>query len=173
MTILPILIHPDPVLRKKAEPVAEITPEILRLMDDMLETMYDAPGIGLAAPQIGVSKRVVVIDIDAGREGMAPNPLKLINPEVIASGDTKTIMEEGCLSIPGTLVEVNRPDTVTVRYMDMDGQTQEIHATDLLAKCVQHEIDHLNGKLIFDYLSPLRRNIVLRRYAKMLKNAEE
>jgi peptide deformylase len=173
MTILPILIHPDPVLRRKADTVSQITPDILKLLDDMLDTMYAAPGIGLAAPQIGVSKRLVVLDVDGGRDGKANNPIKMINPEVIAFGDEKTVLEEGCLSLPEMMIDVARPDIATVRYMDIDGQTQEITGQGLLSKALQHEIDHLDGKLIFDYLSPLRRNIVLRRYNKMLKNAEE
>ena len=173
MTILPILIHPDPVLRVKAEKVEAITPEILKLLDDMLETMYAAPGIGLAAPQIGVSKRIVVIDVTAEDAGFKRNPMKLINPEIITRSETKTVLNEGCLSLPEMRVDVERPDKVTVRYMDEKGAPHEVEADDLLAKCFQHEIDHLDGRLIFDYLSPLKRNIVLRRYQKTLKLAGE
>jgi peptide deformylase len=173
MTILPILIHPHPVLRQKAEKVGDITPEILKLLDDMLETMYAAPGIGLAAPQIGVSKRIVVMDVAGEDVGKKRNPMKLINPEIIAVSETKTILDEGCLSLPEMRVEVSRPEIVTVRYKDEKGTEYTIEATDLLAKCFQHEIDHLDGKLIFDYLSPLKRDMALRKYNKNLKLAGE
>lgn len=169
MAVLPIIIHPADVLRKKADPVTDITPEILKLLDDMLHTMYDAPGIGLAAPQVGISKRIVVIDVEGKEEGQVGNPLKLINPEIIVVSETKTVLDEGCLSLPDMRVDVERPDAVRFRYMDITGKTQEMDATDLLAKCIQHEIDHLDGKLIFDYLSSLKRDIVLRRYQKALR----
>jgi len=169
MAVLPIVIHPADVLRAKATPVIEITPEILKLLDDMLETMYAAPGIGLAAPQIGLSKRIVVIDVEGKEEGQPGNPLKLINPEIIWSSETKTVLDEGCLSLPEMRVDVERPDKVRFKYMDVNGQVQEMEAEDLLAKCIQHEIDHLDGKLIFDYLSPLKRDMVLRKYNKMLR----
>jgi peptide deformylase len=173
MTILPILIHPHPVLRQKAEKVGDITPEILKLLDDMLETMYAAPGIGLAAPQIGVSKRIVVMDVAGEDVGKKRNPMKLINPEIIAVSEMKTTLDEGCLSLPEMRVEVSRPEIVTVRYKDEKGTEHTIEATDLLAKCFQHEIDHLDGKLIFDYLSPLKRDMALRKYNKNLKLAGE
>lgn len=172
MTVLQIHVHPDPVLRKIAEPVATVTPDIIQLLDDMLETMYAAPGIGLAAPQIGVSKRLVVIDVEGGREGEPANPLRLINPEIIAVSDSKTVLDEGCLSLPDMRVEVMRPEAVAVRYMDVEGNIQTMEADELLAKALQHEIDHLDGKLIFDYLSSLKRDMVLRKYNKTLKNAE-
>lgn len=169
MALLPIVIHPNDVLRAKAAPVDKITPEILTLLDDMLQTMYDAPGIGLAAPQVGVSQRVVVIDVEGKEEGQPGNPLKLINPEIISVSDTKTVLDEGCLSLPDMRVDVSRPDKVRFRYMDTDGNIQEMDADDLLAKCIQHEIDHLDGKLIFDYLSSLKRDMALRRYQKNLR----
>lgn len=169
MSVLEIVLHPDPVLRAKAEAITEVTPEILTLLDDMLDTMYHAEGIGLAAPQIGISKRIVVIDVEK-EEGQPGNPLKLINPEIISSADTRTILDEGCLSLPEMRVEVERPDKVRFRYMDINGKTQEMDADDLLAKCIQHEIDHLDGKLIFDYLSSLKRDMALRRYQKMLRS---
>jgi len=173
MAILPILIHPHPALRALTEKVTVVTPEILKMLDDMLETMYAAPGIGLAAPQVGISKKLVVIDVTGEDAGLTRHPLKLINPEIVARSETKTLLNEGCLSLPEMRVDVERPDKVTVRYMDIEGKTQEIEAEDLLAKCFQHEIDHLDGKLIFDYLSPLKRNMVLRRYQKTLKLAGE
>ncbi len=169
MTVLSVTIHPDPVLREKCAVVDAITPEILTLLDDMVDTMYDEDGIGLAAPQIGVAKRLAVVDVEPREEGQRGNPIKLINPEVIAKSDTLTVLDEGCLSLPEMRVEVARPDEVTVRYMDIEGNMQEIHGTDLLAKCLQHEIDHLNGVLIFDYLSSLKRNMVLRKYQKTLR----
>ncbi len=169
MALLPILLHPDPVLRKISEPVKEITHEIVSLTDAMLETMLAAPGIGLAAPQVGVLKRVVVIDI-GGRDGKSSNPLRLINPEILGYSDEETELEEGCLSLPEMQCPVWRPSEVVVSYVDIQGNTQKIQADGLLAKCLQHEIDHLNGKLIFDYLSSLKRDMVLRRYMKMLKD---
>lgn len=169
MTLLPILLHPDPVLRKISQPVIEITDDIVKLTDDMLQTMLAAPGIGLAAPQVGVLQRVVVIDLN-GRNGVSADALRLINPEVIARSDEESELKEGCLSLPEMVCPVWRPSEVTVKYMDINGNQQTIEASGLLAKCLQHEIDHLNGKLIFDYLSPLKRNMVLRRYTKMLKD---
>ncbi|MDB5477748.1 MAG: peptide deformylase [Alphaproteobacteria bacterium] len=171
MSVLPIHFHPDAVLRKKCETVTEITTDILTLLDDMVETMYDEDGIGLAAPQVNVPKRLIVVDVEQREKGEPGTPIKLINPEVIMKSDNLTVLDEGCLSLPDMRVEVARPDSVTVRYMGINGATQEIHATDLLAKCLQHEIDHLNGVLIFDYLSPLKRNIVLRRYQKNMRHA--
>lgn len=172
MAILPIVCHPDPVLRKIAASVTDITDDIVKLTDDMLQTMLAAPGIGLAAPQVGVLKRIVVMDI-GGRDGLASNPLRLINPEVIAFGDEETELEEGCLSLPDLHCQVWRPNEVTVRYVDLQGKEQIIQADGLMAKCLQHEIDHLNGKLIFDYLSPLKRSIALRRYLKAQKSQAE
>ena len=150
--------------------MTEITPEILTLLDDMITTMYAEEGIGLAAPQVNISKRVVVIDVAKKDDGETPNPLRIINPEIIAKSDTKTILDEGCLSLPEMRVDVERPDHITVRYLDETGATREIEANGLLAKAFQHEIDHLDGILIFDYLSKLKRDIVLRRYLKMLRD---
>lgn len=163
--ILPIIIHPDSMLRQKCEIVTEVTSEIRTLLDDMLATMYDADGVGLAAPQVGVLKRVIVLDTEQTEEGPG-RPLKMINPEIVASSETKTVLDEGCLSLPTMRVEVTRPDMVVVRYMDENGAMHEVEATDLFAKAVQHEIDHLNGVLIFDYLSKLKRDMTLRRYEK-------
>jgi peptide deformylase len=162
--IRPILIHPDPRLKKLCEPVAEITPDIRRLADDMLETMYDAPGIGLAAPQVGVTKRVLVMDCI--KEG-PPEPMVLINPEVIWRSEDLTVYEEGCLSIPDIYNDISRPAEVTVRWTDLDGQTQERQFAGLWATCVQHEIDHLDGKLFIDYLGPLKRQMITRKMEKL------
>jgi len=172
MAILPVVLHPDNVLRQKCETVSSVTPEILKLLEDMLDTMYTEEGIGLAAPQVGISKRVIVVDVEQ-EEGQPGNPLKMINPEVIAKSETTTVLSEGCLSLPKMQVDVTRPNEVTVRYMDTDGNTQEVHATDLFAKALQHEIDHLNGVLIFDYLSSMKRDMALRKYTKTLRMINE
>ena len=159
-----ILIHPDPRLRKPCEPVADITPDIVALADDMLETMYDAPGVGLAAPQIGVTKRLIVMDCI--KDG-PPEPMALFNPEVIWSSEDLSTYEEGCLSIPEQYAEVKRPAEVIVRWMDLDGAQQERQFAGLWATCVQHEIDHLNGKLFIDYLGPLKRQMITRKMEKL------
>jgi peptide deformylase len=172
MSVLPVILHPNAVLRKKAEPVTKITPEILQLLDDMLDTMYAEEGIGLAAPQVNVSKRLIVIDVEQPEKAERGNPLKMINPEIIAKSDALTILDEGCLSLPEMRVEVIRPEIVTVRYLDETGATKEIEVDDLLSKALQHEIDHLDGILIFDYLSKLKRDIVLRRYQKMMREMQ-
>jgi len=168
MAIRPIVLVPDPVLRKEAAPVAVVDDTIRQLMDDMLETMYDAPGIGLAAPQIGLSLRVIVMD--CSEDDDAPEPLKMVNPEIIWASDETESMEEGCLSIPGHRGEVTRPQAVSVRYLDEHGTAQELAAEGLLAVCIQHEIDHLNGVLFIDYLSRIKRDMILR---KMTKEARQ
>ena len=166
MALREILIHPDPRLKKVAAPVVDIDPELRRLADDMLETMYDAPGIGLAAPQVGVSKRLLVMDC-VKEEGAPPRPMALINPEVTWTSDEKCIYEEGCLSIPEQYGDVERPARVKVSWTDVDGKRQEEAFDGLWATCVQHEIDHLNGKLFIDYLKPLRRQMITRKMMKL------
>ena len=163
--IRPILIHPDPRLKKLCDPVAEITPEIVRLAEDMLETMYDAPGVGLAAPQIGVTKRVIVLD--CSKEQDARRPLAMVNPEVIWESEDQSRYEEGCLSIPEQYAEVARPAEVRVRWLGLDGAVQEEQFAGLWATCVQHEIDHLNGKLFIDFLGPLKRQMITRKMEKL------
>lgn len=160
----PILIHPDPRLKKPCEAVGEITPEIAALAADMFETMYDAPGIGLAAPQVGVMLRVLVMD--CAKDG-PPEPMALLNPRVTWASEDLSSYEEGCLSIPDQYAEVKRPASVRVEWMDMDGQTQERGFEGLWATCVQHEIDHLNGKLFIDYLGPLKRQMITRKMEKL------
>lgn len=170
MALLPILIAPDPRLKEHADPVGEVDDEIRRLMDDMLETMYAAPGIGLAAPQVGVLRRVLVMDI--AREGEARAPLRIADPEIIWVSDQDVSYEEGCLSVPDHYADVIRPSAVRVRYRDYDNQVQEIAAEGLLSICLQHEMDHLDGVLFLDYLSALKRNIILRKLVKAKKFAE-
>jgi len=167
VAILEILTAPDPILKKKAEPVAEVTDELRTLLDDMVETMYDAPGIGLAAPQVGVLKRAIVIDVSG--EDEEPLPMKMINPEVTWESEDLNVYEEGCLSVPQSFSEVERPSVVKVKYMDENGDTHEVEADGLMATCVQHEIDHLNGTLFIDHISRIKRSIIMRKLTKMKK----
>jgi peptide deformylase len=160
----PILILPDQRLRAVAEPIEKVDAEVKQLAADMLETMYDAPGIGLAAPQIGELRRIVVMDV--AKEGEKPDPLVMINPEILKYSDETVVTEEGCLSIPEIYYEVERPSEVTVRYTDLDGKTVERDAGDRLAICIQHELDHLDGVLYIDYLSRLKRDRVLKKFQK-------
>ena len=174
MAIRPLVILPDSQLRLVSKPVEAVTPEVRALVDDMFETMYDAPGIGLAAIQIGVPLRVVTIDLSKpeAKEGEEPEPRKpqvFINPEVTWSSEDFSVYEEGCLSIPEYYEEVERPAEVKVRYTDIDGKTQEIAADGLLATCLQHEIDHLDGVLFIDHLSRLKRERVTKKFAKVAK----
>lgn len=170
MAVLPIVVAPDPILKRKADPVEAVTPDIARLMDDMLETMYAAPGIGLAAPQVGVSKRVLVMDVAGAEE--EPRPIRMANPEILrVSEDTKTY-EEGCLSFPDQFSEVRRPASVTLRYLDETGATREMEADGLLAVCAQHEIDHLDGVVFVDHLSSLKRGMILRKLKKLKRTGQ-
>ena len=166
MTLRPILIHPDPRLKTVCKPVTDITDDIRRLADDMLATMYDAPGIGLAAPQVGVLGRMLVMDCVKG-EDEAPKPMVLINPEIIWSSDERSTYNEGCLSIPEQYADVERPASVKVRWLGVDGKDHEEQFDDLSATCVQHEIDHLDGKLFIDYLSPMKRQMITRKMQKL------
>jgi peptide deformylase len=163
--IRPIVMHPDPRLKKPCAPVAAVTDEVRALGRDMLETMYNAPGIGLAAPQVGVLQRVIVMDCVKDPELIA-HPMVLLNPEVIWSSEEVNTYDEGCLSIPDQYADVTRPKVVTVRWLDLDGVAQEETFDGLWATCVQHEIDHLNGKLFIDYLGPLKRQMITRRMEK-------
>ncbi len=167
MATRPLVILPDSQLRLVSEPVAAVTDEIRRLADDMLETMYEAPGIGLAAIQIGVPKRVVTIDLS--REGEEKPPQVFINPEILWSSDELSTYEEGCLSIPDYYEEVERPAKVKVRSINLAGDTVEVDAEGLLATCLQHEIDHLNGVLFIDHISKLKRDRVVRKFTKLAK----
>ena len=170
MALLPILTAPDPRLKKKSLPVETVDDEVRRLMDDMLETMHAAPGIGLAAPQVGALQRVIVLDID--REDVKTGPLFMANPEIIEASDEDATYEEGCLSVPEHYSDVARPARVRVRYVDRAGAAQEIDCEGLLATCVQHEIDHLDGILFIDHISSLKRNMILRKLLKARKEKE-
>ncbi|WP_448190134.1 peptide deformylase [Azospirillum sp. sgz301742] len=164
MALLPILVAPHPVLKQKAKPVAKVDARIAKLMDDMVETMYDAQGIGLAAPQIGVLERVIVVDVHEKDE--PSNPIRMANPEVVWASDEQVPCEEGCLSVPEHYAEVTRPKAVRVRYLDQQNEIREIEAEGMLSTCLQHEIDHLNGVLFVDRLSLLKRNMILRKLQK-------
>ena len=168
MAIKPIQFVPDPVLRKSAVPVENITDKTLQLLDDMAETMYDAPGIGLAGPQIGELKRLIVMD--CSRDDEKSELWQMINPEVIELSEDNSTLEEGCLSIPGHTADVSRPDWIKLRFTDIKGKEQQIKAEGLLAACIQHEIDHLNGILFIDHISKLKRDIIWR---KVLKEARQ
>ena len=162
-----IVIEPDPILRKKSENLEKVDDELRKLLDDMLETMYSAPGIGLAAVQLGVLKRLIVIDIS--KEKDKKNPLFLINPEIISNSKTTSIYEEGCLSLPGHYAEIERPAECQIKYIDYNGKEKEIEANGLLSTCIQHEVDHLNGILFIDYLSKLKKDMILKKLVKHKK----
>jgi len=169
MAILPILTAPDPRLKTVSEPVSEVDDELRALMDDMLETMYDAPGIGLAAIQVGVPKRVIVMDL--AREDEDPRPLYFVNPEITWVGDETAPYEEGCLSVPDFYEDVERPVEARVEYLDYHGKPQVLEASGLVATCIQHEMDHLEGVLFIDHLSRLKRSVILRKLTKAKKQA--
>ncbi|MFL6796330.1 MAG: peptide deformylase [Xanthobacteraceae bacterium] len=171
MALRDILILPDKRLRQVSEPVVNIDAALRALVDDMFETMYEAPGIGLAAIQIGVPKRVVTMDLAKKEEPKQPQVF--INPEVIWRAEEKGAYEEGCLSIPEFYEEVERPAQVRVKYLDLDGRTHEIEGTGLLATCLQHEIDHLDGVLFIDHISKLKRDRVIKKFAKAAKRTTE
>ena len=168
MAIRPILLHPDPRLKKVCDPVDTVDTGLRSLIDDMFETMYDAPGIGLAAPQVGILSRILVMDCAKGEEE-EPAPIAMINPQVLWASDELNVHEEGCLSIPEEFNDVERPSQVKVSYLDLDGVLQSLDCDGLLATCVQHEIDHLDGKLFIDYLGPMKRQMITGRMKKRKK----
>ena len=170
MAIKKILTEPDPFLRQKSVTVDQVNDEIRQLMDDMLETMYEAPGIGLAAIQVGIPKRVIVIDLS--KEGEKKNPQYFVNPEIITNSDNDATYEEGCLSVPGQFAEINRPDKCNVKYLDYNGKEKILKAEGLLATCIQHEMDHLEGILFIDYLSKLKKDIIIKKLSKQKKSLE-
>jgi peptide deformylase len=169
MALLPIITAPDPRLKAIAKPVERVDDSVRRLMDDMLETMYAAPGIGLAAPQVGLLKRVLVVDIT--KEGEPRAPVRMANPEIIWVSEEDAVFEEGCLSVPEHYAEVTRPAEARIRYLDYQNEIREIEASGLLATCLQHEIDHLDGVLFIDHLTALKRSIILRKLLKARKLA--
>tara|TARA_B100000945_G_C20408958_1_gene611558 strand:+ start:315 stop:839 length:525 start_codon:yes stop_codon:yes gene_type:complete len=170
MTIKKILTIPDPILRKKSTPVTQVNKDTQSLMDDMLETMYDAPGIGLAAIQIGVPKRVIVMDLS--KDNDEKKPLYFINPEIIWKSKLNSSYEEGCLSIPNQFAKIERPEKCHIKFLDYNGVQKEIKADGLLSTCIQHEIDHLNGVLFIDYLSKLKKDIIIKKVSKNKKELE-
>ena len=170
MAVRQILTEPNKLLRQKSLLVEKVDAELQKLMDDMLETMYAAPGIGLAAIQVGVPKRVIVLDISQ-KEG-PKKPMFFINPEIINKSKLNSTYEEGCLSVPGQFAEIDRPDKCHVRYLDYNGQQQEIKAEGMLATCIQHEIDHLEGILFIDYLSKLKKKMIIKKLSKQKKALE-
>ena len=169
MAILKIIVAPDPRLKIKAKPVAAVDDAVRKLMDDMLETMYAAPGIGLAATQVGIDKRVIVVDIADTKEGDKPTPIKLANPEVVWASDELSVYEEGCLSLPQKFEEVTRPAKIKVRGVNEKNQQVEFDADELLATCIQHEIDHLDGVIFVDHVSRIKRDMILRKLTKEKK----
>ena len=168
MTIRKILTEPDPFLRQKSTKVETVDDNIRILMDDMLETMYAAPGIGLAAIQVGVPKRIIVIDLSKDEE---KKPLCFINPKIISNSNNDATYEEGCLSVPGQFAEIDRPDKCHLKYLDYNGKPQELKAEGLLATCIQHEMDHLNGILFIDYLSKLKKSMIIKKLSKTKSNS--
>ena len=168
MSIKPLIILPDPALRLVSKPVERVDGALRKLADDMLETMYDAPGIGLAAIQIGEPLRMLVIDL--AKEDETPAPQVFINPEILSSSDGRSVYEEGCLSIPDYYAEVERPAEVRVKFLDRDGKEHEVAADGLLATCLQHELDHLNGVLFIDHISKLKRDMVMKKFKKLAKD---
>ena len=164
MALREILVEPNKILREKSLPVEQVDKDVQKLIDDMLETMYAAPGIGLAAIQVGVPKRVIVLDI-AQKDG-PKNPMHFVNPEIIDSSKNYLTYEEGCLSVPGQFAEIDRPDSCHIKYLDYNGQLKELKAEGMLATCIQHEIDHLEGILFIDYLSKLKKLMIVKKLSK-------
>ena len=163
-----IIIEPDPILREKSSPLEKVDNELRKIMDDMLETMYSAPGIGLAAVQVGILKRLIVIDIS--KEDEKKNPIFFVNPEIIYQSNKTSTYEEGCLSLPGFYAEVERPTECHINYLDYNGKRKKLEADGLLATCIQHEVDHLNGVLFIDHISKLKRDMIIK---KLRKNKKE
>jgi len=170
MALRQILTEPNEILREKSLKVEHVNDEMRKLMDDMLETMYAAPGIGLAAIQIGVPRRIIVLDISSKDE--PKNPIFFINPEIISKSDNQSTYEEGCLSVPGQFAEIDRPEKCHISYIDYNGQQKEIKAEGMIATCIQHEMDHLEGILFIDYLSKLKKTMIVKKLSKQKKELE-
>ena len=164
MARLPIIVAPDPRLNVKCEDVVTVTDELRQLMDSMWETMYDAPGIGLAAPQVGVTQRIIVVDVSNNNN--ASSPYKMVNPKIIWHSEQLVDYEEGCLSLPEQYAQVKRPDEIHLSYLDANGVIQNLKTSGILSTCIQHEIDHLDGKLFVDHISKLRRDLIIRKLKK-------
>ena len=171
MAIRPILTAPNPILKQVSKPVEAVTDDLRALMDDMLETMYDAPGIGLAAIQVGEPLQILVLDVAHDED--EPKPQYFVNPEIISASEELSTYEEGCLSVPEFAAEIDRPAEIHLRYLDYDGKEREMHADGLLATCIQHEMDHLKGILFIDHLSNIKRNMIVRKLIKASKQAAE
>ena len=170
MALKTILTEPNKILRRKSLPVKKINKETQILMDDMLETMYAAPGIGLAAIQVGVPKKIIVLDIS--RDGEKKKPMYFVNPEILSKSNNDSTYEEGCLSVPGQYAEIDRPDKCHIRYLDYYGKKKELKAEGLLATCIQHEMDHLEGILFIDYLSKLKKTMIVKKLSKQKKQID-
>lgn len=170
MALREILTEPNEILRQKSLPVEKVDGHLQQLMNDMLDTMYAAPGIGLAAIQIGVPKRVIVLDLSSKDE--PKNPMCFVNPEIITKSENKSTYEEGCLSVPGQFAEIDRPDKCHIKYLDYNGQQKEIKAEGMIATCIQHEMDHLEGILFIDYLSKLKKTMIVKKLSKQKKELE-
>ena len=170
MTVRKILTEPDPILRQKSQPVDKVDDLTRKLMDDMLETMYLAPGIGLAAIQIGVPKRIIVLDISKDPE--KKEPMYFVNPVIVSTSKNNITYEEGCLSVPGQFAEIDRSDRCHIKYLDYNGNLKELKSEGLLATCIQHEIDHLEGILFIDYLSNLKKSMIIKKLSKQKKELE-
>ena len=170
MPLREILTEPNEILRKKSLPVERVDGDLQQLMNDMLDTMYAAPGIGLAAIQLGVPKRVIVLDLSS--KGEPKNPMCFVNPEILAKSENKLTYEEGCLSVPGQFAEIDRPDKCHIKYLDYNGQQKEIKAEGMIATCIQHEMDHLEGILFIDYLSKLKKTMIVKKLSKQKKELE-
>ncbi len=170
MALRQILTEPNPILRNKSLPVEKVDKEVQELIDDMIETMYAAPGIGLAAIQVGIAKRVIVLDLSSKEE--IKKPMHFVNPEIITKSKNITTYEEGCLSVPGQFAEINRPDKCHVKYLDYFGKSQEMKAEGMVATCIQHEMDHLEGVLFIDYLSKLKKTMIVKKLSKQKKELE-
>jgi peptide deformylase len=170
MALLTVLVAPDPRLKLKAKPIEVVDDQVRQVMDDMLETMYAAPGIGLAAPQIGDPRRIIVIDV--AHDDEEKKPLRMANPEILWRSDEETTYNEGCLSLPDHYADVTRPKEIKVRYLDHQNEIRELHADGLLATVIQHEMDHLQGVLFVDHISPLKRNIILRKLTKQKRTGK-
>ena len=171
MSLLEIIKEPNPILRKKADNVLNVDDDIRKLMDNMLETMYQAPGIGLAAPQVGILKKVIVIDLSKDDE--PKKPFFIVNPKIIWKSEELSSREEGCLSIPGHFAEVVRPKKCKLQYLDYNGKKQEVEADDLLSTCIQHEVDHCDGVLFIDYLSKLKKDMIIKKLKKQKKELDK